>query len=81
MHIAYLYFSHYNLLKLTFSDECEELELYTSFEEIDACILCGQSDDDPIELGKKMTKDNITIHHFCAVSYLFCLKIFSLNWQ
>lgn len=61
--------------------------MYTSFEENDACILCGSSDDDPIEFGKKCTKGSITIHHFCAVSYLFCFALdffavaLNLFWQ
>lgn len=35
----------------SFSDS-DELELYNSIEEINVCVLCGQSDDDPIEYGK-----------------------------
>lgn len=69
MRIQHIYISiQLNLLKLHSSDDSEELELYESFEEVDSCILCGTSDDNPIEFGKKITKDGITIHHFCAVS-------------
>lgn len=65
----------------SFSDE---LELYNSIEEDDACVLCGHSDDDPIKFGKKMTIDDITVHHFCAVSLTiakFVYKIYSIEFH
>lgn len=54
----------------------DELELYNSIEEDDACVLCGQSDDDPFEFGKKITIDDITVHHFCAVSLFTLWNLF-----
>lgn len=47
-----------------------ELALYTSFEEEieEICVLCGTADNKPSELGKKITFDGITAHHFCMVS-------------
>lgn len=47
-----------------------ELALYNSFEEEieEICILCGTAENKPSELGKKITFDEITAHHFCLVS-------------
>lgn len=55
----------------------DELPHYRSFgeeneeEEELCCILCKQNINDPIELGDKLTYENITIHHYCAVRYPF----------
>lgn len=47
-----------------------ELALYTSFEEEieENCILCGTAENKPLDLGKKVTFGEITVHHFCLVS-------------
>lgn len=52
-----------------------ELALYTSFDEEqdEKCVLCGIADDKPIEFGKKITIDEITVHHFCMVSFNHCI--------
>lgn len=65
-----------------FSD-CDELQLYNSIEEDDdSCILCGESDDDPIEFGKKVTVDDITVHHFCLVSIRFGFgRLYCQKWN
>lgn len=50
----------------------KELALYRSFDdetvEEEKCSLCGRSDDEPLNFGKKITIDGITAHHFCLVS-------------
>lgn len=50
--------------------------MYTSFEEEVAkdCILCGQNTDDTIQFGRKITINDLTVHHYCLVT-LFCYCI------
>lgn len=59
---------------INFSDgnNAAELALYSSFDEAveTQCVFCGQSKNDPIYLGKKITVENITAHHFCLVRSL-----------
>lgn len=53
-----------------------DLPHYRSFEEDEEpqCILCKTSLDDPVEYGDKVSYENITIHHFCAVIVCY------INW-
>lgn len=57
------------LFLISSCNDNDELPLYSSFEETVAeCVLCGSSEDIPMELGKKITVDDVTVHHFCLVS-------------
>lgn len=47
----------------------DELEPYNSFEDDSPeCLFCRQSTNDTIQLGKKLSVDGITAHHYCMVS-------------
>lgn len=57
------------------ANDNEVLALYTSFEETtNKCVLCGEDVDDPMEFGRKITKADITVHHFCLVILFLYLK-------
>lgn len=54
-----------------------ELDLYTSFEEEKEkkCIICCTAENKPSESGKKITIDEITVHHFCLVSFVCTIAL------
>lgn len=33
------------------------------------CVMCNQADDNPYELGEKITTQGVTVHYFCVVRY------------
>lgn len=50
----------------------KELEFYNSFDDVSAeCLFCRDNIDDPIRLGKKLSSDGITAHHYCLVRMRF----------
>lgn len=67
-----LFFIRIFLFIISSCNDNDELPLYSSFEEseeaVPECVLCGSSEDIPLELGKMVTMDDVTVHHFCLVS-------------
>lgn len=60
----------------------QELALYSSFEEekSEFCVFCGREEENSIEFGKKLTYEDVTVHHFCLVSICNCKHFYS-DWK
>lgn len=53
---------------LTFNRNVEEeLVLYDSFDASNECVFCRTNVDNTVDLGKKITVGDTTVHHFCLV--------------
>lgn len=33
------------------------------------CVICNQNEDNPYELGEKITSQGVTVHYFCVVRH------------
>lgn len=64
-----------------FSNNDDELALYDSMveEEEEACCFCGKNTVDALKFGKKVAIDDVTVHHFCLVSFYITFLMFTYH--